>query len=149
MLSLMLLLACGDPANSADDSTTSEPHNEHTSSEPLYDYGIICAESSADGATLEVFADSDDCSSDHEGVEFSCEVSVDGEVVTVTTTYVAGEDPDDGCAGPSTAACSADLPPGDYDLIFADEIWPIEVPLEQPLCIPDDGSTTGTTTETE
>jgi len=103
--------------------------------EPLYDYGIICAESSADGAVLEVTADSNDCSYDQEGVEFSCEVSVDGGVVTVTTTFVEGEYDNDLC-GSNTATCSADLPPGDYDLAFADETWPITAPMDQDLCIP-------------
>lgn len=106
---------------------------------PQYDYGTICAESSADGTTLEIVASSDDCSSDHEGVEFSCEVSVDGGVVTVTTTFVEGENENDLCAPPSTATCSADLPAGDYDLVFADETWSVTTPMEQALCIPGGG----------
>jgi len=114
----LLLLACGPGPD------------------PLYDYGTICAASSADGATLEVTASSDDCSGDHDGVEFTCEVSVDGGSITVSTTYIEGDDPNDGCAPPSLTDCAAALPPGDYELTFAGESWSITAPLEQTLCIP-------------
>jgi len=106
---------------------------------PIEDYGAICVESATSGSqyTLEVTANSMDCGSDHEGVAYSCEATLSGSAITVTTTYVPGSDPNSLCAPPVFATCSLTADAGSYTLSFAGEDVTLEVPAEGATCVPE------------
>ena len=106
--------------------------------EPVEDYGAICVESAASGSqyTLEVTANSMDCSSDHVGVAYSCTATLSGSTVTVSTTYVPGSNENDLCAPPVLTTCSITVDAGTYTLSFGGEDVALEVPGVEATCLP-------------
>lgn len=69
------------------------------------------------------------CAWDHAGATLECasEWGDDG-VLWIRSTFVDGEDPDDGCEQDLVANCDVELPEaGDYCLVHGDERYPIRV----------------------
>ena len=106
------------------------------------DYGAICISSteSSSGHRLWILADSKDCSADHDGAEFRCEVIQDPQNaahVRVHTYFQEGEDPDDACAGPRTTSCTLPVQASSIQVTFGDLSTMLELPLASPSCFPE------------
>ena len=103
------------------------------------DYGVVCVSALEDseGHVLSVRASTADCASDHEGAGFECTIEVTGREAVIRTTFQDGEDPNDACAEPLYADCSASVEPGSYDVLFGDhDSEQIQVPGGDEVCIP-------------
>jgi hypothetical protein len=94
------------------------------------DYGDVCV---GDGG--ELVATSQDCSSDHSRVQFECTATVEGGLVQASTSYRAGRDPDDRCAGPLVVSCGLSLEPGESTVVFAGEEAVFVVPDDEGDCV--------------
>ena len=115
LLLLALLAACGE--------------------RPLRDYGEVCFDHD-----LTVVASSQDCSTDHKGIAYSCTATLDGTTVTATTLYTPGEDPNDRCAAPIIAPCGLTLIEGDYTFIFGGDEMAVDVQADAAICVPSGGA---------
>ena len=89
-----------------------------------------------ENGVIVVEANSNDCSSDHEGGSYSCTATADGSSVVVHTRFQAGDDPDDMCAPPRRATCSVIVEPGTYTLSYRGAEHPLELPGGEPVCLP-------------
>ena len=100
-----------------------------------FDSVTVCFPQSTDRIVVEARVE---CASDHRGAKLSCDVSVVGMNVRVTTHGHDGRDPDDVCADELTARCeSPPLADGVYTVDYGDETFEVDVPnTDDSSCVP-------------
>jgi hypothetical protein len=105
----------------------------------FYDKGSVCAYIDGEPGeyVLAVDANSEDCSGENYNTEFECEVTVEGDIVTVTTTLYTGRDRDSGCSS-AASSCSVPIDVGEYTMQFASEEVLLMVPSTELNCLPPD-----------
>jgi hypothetical protein len=129
LLLLPLLIACADEPETDDDESGG---TEYT---PASDYGEVCF-----NLSLELVANSRDCSRDHDGADYTCAATIDGMTVTATTTYTPGDDPNDACGGPRIASCGLTLEEGPHVFVFAGQSYDVDVQPGAAVCVPSGGA---------
>ena len=104
--------------------------------EIILDHGEVCAsiEGEPEGYVLEVTANSLDCSGQDRNSDFECEISVDGDIVTATTTLYKGHDRDSGCSF-QINYCSVAIEHGEYTLRYGDQEALLTVPNMETVCL--------------